>query len=380
MTVRVSEQHLGDLRWIVLRGPADEAFRALGAAGRAQIREVLTDWPMMAQLRDHVAGPGARPLAAVRQASEAAFPRVWAELAAMADGAGVPAGDLALLNLRGDVGVFPATTGPAATGPAATGPAAGAGGGCSDLAWRRQRSFIAHNEDELEFFEGRGAMLTLLLDDLPPVAAYWKPGFVPSSTVTATADGLAWSIDHMPAAAPGAGAGRHFVARGLQRAVTTTGQAVTYLREHPSAGGFAYTIGDRSGRVVGVEASAGQYACHETGQEGPLMWHTNHGRYVAGAGSPAGGSSMIRGEVLESLEVPAGEPDTTWFTRVLAGAPPPGGVRADPGGGNPNATLCTFVVNLTDGEMTVLPRGAAPVTIGLDDLARGNTGGQRPGP
>src|SRR5215469_9342520 len=71
MTVRSAEQQLGDLRWIVLRGPADEAFCALGAAEGTQIREVLTDWPMMAQLRRHVAGPaGSQALAAVRRASE----------------------------------------------------------------------------------------------------------------------------------------------------------------------------------------------------------------------------------------------------------------------------------------------------------------------
>jgi hypothetical protein len=292
---------------------------------------------------------------------------VWAELAAMADGAGVPLGDLALLNFRGDIGApAPATS--------------AAGGGCSDLAWRRQRSFIAHNEDESVFFEGRGAVLTLLLNDLPPVTAFWKPGFVPSSTVTVTGDGLVWTIDHIQAAVPGTGAGRHIVARGLQRTARTAGQAVAYLREHPAAGGFAYTIGDRSGRVVSVEASAGQYDRQEVSPDCPLLWHTNHGRRVTGADAAAGGSSMVRGEVLESLRAPASEPDAAWFTRVLAGAPPPDGVRADPTGAEPAATLCTFVADLTGGEATVLPRGGAPVTIPVDDLARGNAGAQRPGP
>jgi len=297
MTVRLVEQQLGDLPWVVVRGPADEAFGALGAYARTQIREVVTDWPAMAQLRRHVAGrPGGRWLASVRRASEAGFPRVWAELAAMADGAGVALDDLALLNFRGDLGAFE---------PAAP----DAGGGCSDLAWRRQRSFIGHNEDESAFFEGRSSMLTLLLDGLPPVAAFWKPGFLPSTAVTVTGAGLVWTIDHIPAATPGPAAGRHVVARALQRVASTTGQAIAYLSEHPTAGGYAYTIGDRSGRVVSVEASAGQHAWREASPERPLVWHTNHGRYVRGADASPGGSSAIRGEVLESLEAPVSEPD-----------------------------------------------------------------------
>ena len=77
---------------------------------------------------------------------------------------------------------------------------------------------------------------------------------------------------------------------------------------------------------------------------------------------------------------PAGEPDTAWLTRVLAGAPPPDGARADPTGAEPAATLCTFVADLTGGEAFVLPLGGAPVTIPVADLARGNAGAQRPGP
>jgi hypothetical protein len=89
---------------------------------------------------------------------------------------------------------------------------------------------------------------------------------------------------------------------------------------------------------------------------------------------------MARGEVLASLRVPAGEPDAAWFIRVLAGAPPPGGVRADPTDAEPAATLCTFVADLAEGEAIVLPLGGALVTIPVDDLARGNAGAQRPGP
>ena len=362
MTMTLEEQRLGALRWIVLSGPGTEAFRALGRHMRAEIRAVVGEWDYLAELRQHVAGPpGSERLTAVSRASEAAFPEVWAELAALADGAGVSLGDLALLNFRGDLGIV------------------GEGGGCSDLAWRRRKSFIAHNEDDSEFFDGRSAMLTLALEGRPAVTAFWKPGFLPSTTFTVTGTGLVWAIDHMPAASPGAFPGRHFVARGLQRCAAPLDQAVGYLRDHPSAGGFAYIIGDRSGRIVTVEALAGRHASRETGPGGPLAWHTNHGRYLAGADADPHGTSLARGEVLQALEVPAGEPDAAWFARILAGAAPPEGVRAGLSPGSWSVTLCTFIANLTTGEAVLLGKGAEAVTIPLTGLAQGRAGAQQAG-
>jgi Acyl-coenzyme A:6-aminopenicillanic acid acyl-transferase len=99
----------------------------------------------------------------------------------------------------------------------------------------------------------------------PPVTAFWYPGFVPANAFALTGDGLAWTVDHLPVAAPGPGAGRHFVGRGLQVTARTVEDAVGYLRSRPSAGGFSYTIGDRAGRVVSVEAAAGRHAVTEAG-------------------------------------------------------------------------------------------------------------------
>jgi Acyl-coenzyme A:6-aminopenicillanic acid acyl-transferase len=357
--VSVEEQRLGELRWIVLREPAPEAFGVLGRHMCTEIREVLADWPQLAQLRRHAAGRvGSQRLAAVRQASATGFPEVWAELAALADGAGVPLDDLALLNLRGDIG--------AVGGDPAD--------DCSDLAWRRRRSVIAHNEDESGFYDGRGVLLTLAPEGEQPVTSFWKPGFLPGGTFTVTGAGLVWSIDHIPVSSPGPGAGRHFAAWGLHRAAGTVGQAIEYLRGHPSAGGFSYTIGDSTGRVVIAESAAGQHAVTEAGPENPLVWHTNHGRCVTGAEADPHGTSLVRGRILQALGVPASEPDTVWFTRVLADATPPAGVRADPSPASQSATLCTFVANLSTGNVTILPRGAGAVTVPLAGLAQGRLG------
>ena len=361
MNVSLGEHKLGGLRWIVLHGPDREAFRALGEHTRDEIAALTGTWPLLARLREHVSSPpGSTSLSSVRQASELGFPEVWAELAAFAEGAAVPFEDLALLNFRGDLGQV-------------------AGGiGCSDLAWRRERSVIGHNEDGAPENVGQCALLTLALDGLPSVTAFWYPGFLPSNAFAVTADGLVWSIDHLPVASPGAGAGRHFVGRGLQRSARTVDAAVDYLRTNPSAGGFAYTIGDRAGRIACVEAAAGGHAVVEAGPgSGPLLWHTNHGRYLPGCEPSPGGNSVARGEMLGALPIPAADPGPAWFLGLLAGASLPDGVRCDPAPGRPATTLCTFIADLTADEAIIAARDGQPTAIPLPDLAEGNPRRQR---
>lgn len=361
MNVSLDEHRLGGLRWMMLRGPDREAFRALGEHMRDEMAALIQTWPLLSRLHEHVSSPpGSDRLAAVRQASALDFPQVWAELAAFAEGAAVPIDDLALLNFRGDLGQV-------------------VGGiGCSDLAWRRERSVMGHNEDGAAENVGQCALLTLALDGLPTMTAFWYPGFLPSNAFTVTSDGLVWSIDHLPVVSPGNGAARHFVGRGLQRSAVTVDGAIDYLREHPSAGGFAYMIGDRTGRIVSVEAAAGRHALAEVGPaSGPLLWHTNHGRYLPGSEPSPGGNSVVRGEMLDALAVPADDPGPAWFLHILAGAPLPDGVRCDPAPGNQAATLCTFIADLTAGEAVIAARDSEPVAISLHDLAEGIPHSQR---
>jgi hypothetical protein len=361
MNLTLDEHRLGGLRWIVVRGPDREAFRALGKHMRQEIAALTATWPLLPRLRDHVSRPpGSERLGAVCHESAVHFPEVWAELAALAEGAAVPFDDLALLNFRGDLGEV-------------------VGGiGCSDLAWRRDSSVIAHNEDGAPENVGQCILLTLALDGLPTVTAFWYPSFLPSNAFAVTGDGLVWTIDHLPVASPGQGAGRQVVGRGLQRSARTIDEAVDFLGKHPSAGGFAYTIGDRPGRIVSMEAMAGRHAVVEVGSgPDPLLWHTNHGRYLEGSEPSPGGTSAARGELLGALAVPAADPDAAWFLRILADAPLPDGVRADPGPGSNAATLCTFIADLTAGEAVVAPRDEQPVAIPLGDLAEGNPHRQR---
>jgi len=355
MSVSIEEHRLGGLRWIVLAGPEREAFGALGEHVRNELAAEEEPWPMLAGLRQHVStAPGRDHLASVRRATAEQYREEWAELAAFAAGAAVPPEDLVLLNLRGDLGWTEGAM------------------GCSDLAWRRDRSVIAHNEDGGLSDVGRCGLLTLKGNGRPSVTAFWYPGFLPANAFAVTGDGLIWTIDHLPVAVPGPGAGRHFVGRGLQRAARSVDQVVDYLRDHPSAGGFSYMTGDRNGRIVNVEAAAGRHAVTEAEAVRPLLWHTNHGRYVPGAGPSAGGTSAARGDTLDALAVPAHEPGPSWFFDILT-TPPSAGVRSDPDPDDQGlTTLCTLVADLTAGEATIAGRSSRPVTIPLADLAEGN--------
>lgn len=348
----ITERRLGDLRWVTVRGTPEAAFAALGEYARSDIQDVVRDWAGLRVLRGQAStSRGAALLTAVRAASRRRYPGVWSELVALAEGAAVPADELALQNFRGDLGVDEPDD------------------GCSDLAWRREQAFLAHNEDDGPFFADRSVLLTLALDQMPVVTAYWKAGFLPSTTFTLTEDGLAWGIDHLTVPDPAdGGAGRAIVARELQRTARTVDQVRTFLRDHPTAGGYGYLVGSTSGRVIVIDTVAGRYGEHEVTPDDPLFWHTNHGRLLSGAEPGAGGTTATRGQVLAALEPPAIEPGADWFATILTGAAPPDGVRADPGGPTPSITLITFVVDLTTGTVTVIPRDAAPVTVRFADL------------
>jgi hypothetical protein len=349
----ITEHTLGPFRWITATGARLEVFRALGAHLREEITQVIDRGPDVQRLRRHTVGAStAALLERVTDATRASYPQAWAELQALAEGARIPLETLRLLSFRGDLGPLDS-------------------GGCSDLTWQRNRSFIAHNEDGSPELEDYFVLLTLAIEDDPVITTLWCPGFLPTNTFTISSNGLAWSIDGLNADAPGDRPGRHFTARGLQRQARTLDGALDYLGTHPSAGGFAYLIGDRSGRVATAEAAAGQYAHVLPDPMRPLRWHTNHGLFISGVGPSRRGNSEQRAKALAAIPVPDQEPDTDWFLRVMADTPLPGGVRRDGTNGDSSITVCTAVIDLLEWGITIRPRHGQDVTASLADLTRG---------
>ena len=288
----------------------------------------------------------------------------------MADGAGADMGDLFLANIRGDIGSKDGT-------------------GCTDLVWRRGKSFVAHNEDGAPAVGADLMFLSLDIDGEPPVTAQWYPGFIPSNAFAATAGGLVWGINHLPISKPGNGAGRHFVARHLQRTQSIE-EAIEFLQTHPIAGGFSFNVGElETGKVATVESAAGKVAVHHPTIDDPFTWHTNHIRMlpkdlqsdtheespVTPHGTTAqlgqSGESMARGKYLTSLQPPAQEPSNQWFLDILTTHELPNGVLRTARDDDSLATLCTTVTDLSLGTVLVKGIGSEPESITIADLIAG---------
>ncbi len=342
MAIEVSEENQGGIRRMRVRGDRTAAFTELGRRLGGPIRHTLEVLPAARRLTALLdTDPGQRQFRAVLDASRQAFPTEWGELAAMAAGAGIPAEQLTLFNLRGDLGEAPAGR-----------------SGCSDLSWRGSRLLMGHNEDGNRHYQDLWLLLTLEIEDDPIHSCFWYPGFLPANAFTYTETGLVWTVDNLPAPHPTKAPGRHFVARGLQRRATSAREARAYLMAHDSAGAFAYNVGDASGELFTAEVGAGQRGIADATSESPLIWHTNHGRYMPDPPRPTGGTSLERGRILADLARPDEEPDTDWLLRVLA-TPPPGGVFAS----GESVTLVTLAADLRARRVVLKPRGEAPVTV-----------------
>ncbi|MQA06527.1 MAG: hypothetical protein GEV07_28735 [Streptosporangiales bacterium] len=348
MTTQVTEGELAGMRWLGVRGDRHAAFRALGDAARDDIA---------AGLHSVLEGDGVRRrvedapelVHRVRKATRARHPTQIAEAVALAEGAGADIDALLVANLRGDIG----TPGSA---------------GCSDLAWHRERSYIAHNEDGPS--DINLTILSLAIDDEPAITVEWYPGFLPANSFVVTDQNLVWGIDHIPVDQPYRGPGRHFVARTLQQC-TSLDEAVTYLTSNPSAGGFAYNLGELdTGRVATVEVAAGNAATMYTDpQDEPLLWHTNHVRYVDAEHTLTRENSIDRAWVLDALLPPEEEPDPAWFLDVLARDQDDGGVRQPRS--EHGMTLCTTVADLGDRVVTLRAADGTVAALDVDALLAG---------
>ncbi|MFF4484664.1 C45 family autoproteolytic acyltransferase/hydrolase [Streptomyces sp. NPDC001520] len=354
MSATIEEHRLGETSWLVVTGERGSAFRLLGQRESRRIHAVAGESKAIHRLKARVSSTQtAENLAAVREQSRLTYPDQWAELVAMAEGANIPLDNLVLLNLRGDLGTEEKI-------------------GCTDLAFRNNDAvFLAHNEDGSPEFEPYCVMLTLRLDGEPAVTTWWYPGFLPSNTITLNEYGLVWGIDNVRVAAPAAAPGRHFVARALQGCRTIT-EVVDRLRDEPSAGGFAYTIGQLGHpHAIQVEAAAGFYAYRSTRYaDDAVLWHTNHLLNLPSSLDVPSDNSLTRAKTAATWTTPHSQP-VDWCLQQLARAPIPQGVRRDAAGGDNLVTLVTFVVDLSTATVTVAPRGQVAVTISADDLVHG---------
>ncbi|WP_457256440.1 C45 family autoproteolytic acyltransferase/hydolase [Pedococcus sp. P5_B7] len=354
MSATIEEYRLGETPWLVVTGERVSAFRLLGKHHARSIQAIVKDNDIIDELRERTSSLEASAhLTAVRENSRRTYPDQWSELAAMAEGAKVPLNILVLLNLRGDIGAKEEF-------------------GCTDLAFRDGDAvFLAHNEDGGPEFEAHCTLLTLRLDGEPAVTAWWYPGFLPSNAFCMNEYGLVWGMDNIRVSAPANAPGRHFVGRALQRCRTIE-EVTDHLRDRSSAGGFAYNIGQVGHPdAILVEAAAGQYASRSTEpSDAGLLWHTNHLRFLPSDLNAGTENSMIRAQTADTWTIPRSSP-VDWCLQQLAYAPMPQGVCQDVTQDDGAVTYATFVVDLTTGTLTIVPRNHEPISISAQDFVAG---------
>lgn len=279
--------------------------RAIGRAVADRLRPVLDHyrgrWRDLG-ISDEAALDVARPYFA---ATEAAFPKLVAELAGMADGADVPVLELFRAEChearvpveweamrREFVSRLPSeestVPGPAPVGepattpvaPAALEPVPAAPSGCTSVVSRRRangksRVVVGHTEDSWpQFFDTMYVLRALVMegDTSTAICALNYTHSLVGSAAAINGHGLVHLVDNLPRTPLQEGVPKHVVSRAILDQPSIE-DAVDLLRRTRRASGWNHLFvqGDR---VVNVETTAARVAVEEV--RAPVYVHTNH--------------------------------------------------------------------------------------------------------
>ncbi|TKC85906.1 peptidase C45 [Trinickia terrae] len=192
---------------------------------------------------------------ALREAAEASFPAIVAELDGMAAGLGWPAEDVFLWNCRGEL-------------------IHNAPDGCTTLAARHgSERFIAHNEDGDPFLRDKCVLVDVRPAGKPGFVSFYYPGSLPGHTFAVNRAGLVQAINNIRIKHPSAGVPRMILARAALDAASLD-EAVRVLVDAPRASGFHHTLGCAGdARLLSVEATVARCSVREIAE---TAGHANH--------------------------------------------------------------------------------------------------------
>jgi hypothetical protein len=198
---------------------------------------------------------GAPFVQSLRDAAQAHFPALLAELDGMAAGLGWPAEDVFLWNCRGEL-------------------IHNAPDGCTTLAAVAGNTrFIAHNEDGDPFLRERCALVEVRPAGKPGFVSFYYPGSLPGHTFAANHAGVVQAINNLRIRVPVAGVPRMILARAVLDA-SSLDEALATLRDTPAASGFHHTLGSAGDtRLFSVEATAQRCSVQAVPE---LAGHANH--------------------------------------------------------------------------------------------------------
>lgn len=245
------------LGWVRLGGAPRDIGRGLGRAGREAVhRHLLPSAPWAAITAPRHAARVAR----LAEATRARFPAVHAEIGGLAEGLGLPFGQVMAWNSRGDL-------------------RASAPDGCTTVMLPGEPPLLAHNEDGLPFFRGACFIAEVAPDDAPAFRSFCYPGSIPGHTFAWTGAGLVQTVNNIRLTGLAPEVPRMAIGRSLLLHETLDA-AERFLRGVPASGGFHFALSHRRDpRILSVEFGGGETSVRTIAA--PAV-HANHALHHAG--------------------------------------------------------------------------------------------------
>lgn len=237
-------------------GSPFEIGHALGREGAAAVRDASFATEQFQELCRWL---GSDRLQGLEAAARRHFPALVREIEGIAEGAGQPFDKVFLWNCRGDLRDVAPSDEDACTSimlPAMPG----------------QPAILAHNEDGAPELAGRGFMARVEPAGGLAFDAYCYPGMLPGHAFGSNDAGLVQTINNIRPKDLVVGVPRHVVTRAVLDCADLDA-ALALLSRKDRASGFHHNLGDRSGRLLSVEAPASDIDVHEVAAPHA---HANH--------------------------------------------------------------------------------------------------------
>lgn len=235
----------------VIAGGAGARGRALGACGRDAFTSVVMRSALWRRLTAVDLVPAVRRMA---DTTRALFPDIHDEIAAMAEGLGLPFEPVFAWNARGDL-------------------LAGLGDGCTTVLVPGETPVIAHNEDGLPGLLGQCFLADLRPDGTHAAMSFCYPGSIPGHSFAVTEAGLVITVNNLRLLGVEPEIPRMVLTRALL-GVPDRAAAVALLRDTPLSAGYHLSFGQAGAPDI-WSVTFGGGAVHVVENTHPLL-HSNH--------------------------------------------------------------------------------------------------------
>ncbi|MGO6855548.1 C45 family autoproteolytic acyltransferase/hydrolase [Rhizobium beringeri] len=225
-----------------------------------------------------------------RSLVEERYPLYLQELSGLADGLGLPFGDVFAWNCRGDVWAM-------------------APDGCTTVQIPGPIPLIAHNEDGDPGLRAGCALASIIPDRGQPFTAFIYPGSIPGHTFAINGRGLVLTVNNIRSTRAGDGLPRMVLTRAVLDCPTIDA-ALTLLSEAPRSGAFHLTLAQvGQSRLVSVEFTHAHCSIAEITAPSVHANHLVHARMTSEPQIITGSSSSRQERGHDILDANDGPPD-----------------------------------------------------------------------